>query len=160
MASESLWSRFLRSLGLHTPEPEPPRPAPAPAAEVPCTWQKYDDRIPSASLERVELIRTLVTDLEARAAEQNLLTEVTELDRLRTTHLPKLLESYVDIPAEHRAEVFRETGRSASFLLNERLDKMIARLGEISSMLARGQINAFRENMHFIDARYGSSPFD
>ena len=161
MKRESLWSRLLDALGFDAPEAAPPTPVPAPAPEPPSiAWHRYDDRIPAASLERVEQIRALVLDLESRAADQNLLTELAELDRLRTTHLPKLLQSYVDIPPEHRAEVFRETGRSASFLLNERLDKMIARLGEISAMLARGQINAFRENMHFIDARYGSSPFD
>ena len=142
-------------------EPEEPGPAarPLPEIEEP-EWDTFDERIPKAARERVVLIRSLVTGLEARAAERNLLAELTELERLRTTHLPRLLRSYVDIPPEHRAEVFRETGRSASFLLNERLDKMIIRLREISTMLARGQINSFRENMQFIDLRYGSSPFD
>lgn len=121
-----------------------------------------DERIPQSSRARVDRIRGLLADLESRARESGLSIELAELERIRTTHLPKLLQSYIDIPPEHRSEVFRETGRSASYLLNERLDKMTARMGEISAMLARGHLNAFAENMRFFDLRYGSpdSPFD
>ena len=71
-----------------------------------------------------------------------------------------MLRSYADIPPEHRAEIFRETGRSASFLLNERLDKIVDRLEEMSRQLARGNLDAFSENIRFVDTKYGLVPFD
>jgi hypothetical protein len=161
MGIASLWEKLLASLGLNGPRSSPPAAPPSLASPTPePAWDSFDERIPRAARERVVLIRSLVADLEAFAAEHHLLSELDEVRRLRATHLPKLLQSYVEIPAEYRAEVFRETGRSASFLLSERLDKMIGRLREISEMLARGQIDSFRENVRFIDIRYGNSPFD
>jgi hypothetical protein len=58
--------------------------------------------------------------------------------------------------------VFRETGKSASFLLNESLDKMLARLRDISSQLAKGNITTFAENVRFVDLYYEQTkgPFD
>ena len=164
MADTSLWQRLLRFLGLDG-RPPPPALPPAPRPPEPGTEPGFnfdDERIPDASRQRVARIRVLIDDLEKRATDRDLISEVAELRRIRTAHLPKLLQSYIDIPPEHRAEVFRETGRSASFLLNERLDKMKDRLDDISKMLARGNLNAFVENMRFIDLRYGSSdsPFD
>jgi hypothetical protein len=157
MAEMSLWKRIARALGFGGPPAEPEAPSSAPAEAA---FDFDDPRIPDASKDRVLLIKGLVADLEQRAVECGVTSELLELRRMRTVHLPKLLESYIQIPPEYRAEVFRETGRSASFLLNERLDKMAARLREISTMLARGQLNAFAENMRFIDMRYGSTPFD
>ncbi|PSJ39521.1 hypothetical protein [Allosphingosinicella deserti] len=168
MAKLSFWDRFLSSLGLAgapaspiASPPGPPTPVTNGVDTVPDPLFE-DERIPESSLERVRQIRTLLADLETRASARGLIEELTELQRIKAAHLPKLLQSYIDIPPEHRSEIFRETGRSASFLLNERLDRMTGRLREISSMLARGQLNAFAENMRFIDMRYGSSdsPFD
>jgi hypothetical protein len=175
MAKISFWRRFLQALGLDSapavlPPPASPSTGSSSSATPTPARAPYDapdplfddDRIPETSRDRVKLIRTLIRDLEARASERGVISELTELQRIRSAHLPKLLQSYIDIPPEHRSEIFRETGRSASFLLNERLDKMTERLREISALLARGQLNAFAENMRFIDLRYGSSdsPFD
>ncbi len=89
-------------------------------------------------------------------------TELDELGRIKGTHLPRLIQSYIEIPEQHRADVFRETGKSASFLLNESLDKMLARLRDISSELARGNITTFAENVRFVDLYYEQTkgPFD
>ena len=164
MADEGFFQRMLRALGLAGEPPAPPPPAepqPAPAAPQ-LNFDLNDERIPESSRDLALLIVSQVADLEQRAAGRGLATEIKELERIRSAHLPRLLQSYVDIPPEHRAEVFRETGRSASFLLNERLEKMNARLREISKMLARDNLNAFSTNMGFIDRQYGSaeSPFD
>lgn len=163
MARMSLWRRLLSAVG-NGKEPER-GPTPDAAVDAPLVEARFDfddPRIPDVSREKVALIRSLVGDLEARSAQRGLSAELAELRRLRTTHLPKLLQSYVEIPPEHRAEVFRETGRSASYMLNERLDRMTGRLRDISAMLARGHLDAFAENMRFIDVRYGSreAPFD
>ena len=44
-----------------------------------------------------------------------------ELVQMRDEHLPKLLRSYVEVPPQYRKEIFKNTGRSASFLLEEAL---------------------------------------
>jgi hypothetical protein len=152
---------MLEALGLGGAPAEPPPPA-APPRPAPSRLNLQDERIPDSSRERAELIVSLVADLQERAAQRGLSGELHELERIRSVHLPRLLESYIEIPPEHRAEVFRETGRSASFLLNERLDKMTQRLREISKMLARDNLNAFSTNLQFVDGHYGSSdsPFD
>jgi hypothetical protein len=162
MVTKSLWERLVGAFRPAAPsEPAAARPTAVPPTAPAEPPFNYDDpRIPQASRERVRLIRTLADDLEKRAGERGLSHELAELERLRSAHLPKLLQSYIDIPPEHRAQVFRETGRSASYLLDERLDKMLDRLEDISSMLARGNVDAFTQNIHFIDARYGPSPFD
>lgn len=133
--------------------------APAPADLLGADWKK---RIPQSSLNRVLGIRDLVRDLEKETAQRNMQTELDELGRIKGTHLPRLIQSYIEIPEQHRADVFRETGKSASYLLNESLDKMIARLTAISSELARGNITTFAENVRFVDLYYEQSkdPFE
>ena len=107
-------------------------------------------------------IREAVRELEQETATRGMQAELGELGRIKATHLPKLIQSYIEIPEQHRSDVFRETGKSASFLLNDSLDKMIARLRDISSQLARGNITTFAENVRFVDLYYEQSkgPFD
>jgi len=119
-----------------------------------------DRRLPESSRDRVYAIRAMAAELELQCRNGGMIGEMIELQRLRTSHLPILLRSYVAIPAAHRAEVFRETGRSASFILNERLDKILARLHEMSRQLARGNLDEFTQSIRFVDMNYGSGPFD
>ena len=159
MAKPTFWERlkafFFRQAPAEQATLPPPPSAPA-ADDTSC-----DDRLPDSSLARVQEIRKMLGELDQRARERSLFDEKLELERLRSKHLPALLRSYADIPPEHRAEIFRETGRSASFLLNERLDKISGRLEEMSRQLARGNLDAFSENIRFVDTKYGaSSPFD
>ena len=154
-----------------------PQPTPGPAAEeVPDDiWQspesrrreekltaEWREKLPTSSWERVVLIRDQIGELERAAAARKMQVELDELGRIKATHLPTLLKSYIEIPPDHRAEVFRETGKSASFLLNESLDKMLARLRDISAQLAKGNITTFAENVRFVDLYYEQSkgPFD
>ena len=156
----------LRGFFAGDPDEEPapgPRPTPAapPIAGDPLGGD-WKERIPQSSLKRVLAIRDAVRDLEKETATRGMQTELDELGRIKATHLPRLIQSYIEIPEQHRADVFRETGRSASFLLNESLDKMLARLRDISSQLARGNITTFAENVRFVDLYYEQSkgPFD
>jgi hypothetical protein len=139
---------------------EPRTVTPDPAG--PALGAGWKERIPQSSLQRVLAIRDLVKDLEKETGERGMQTELDELGRIKATHLPRLIQSYIEIPEQHRADVFRETGKSASFLLNESLDKMLARLRDISSQLARGNITTFAENVRFVDLYYEQSkgPFD
>lgn len=135
----------------------------APAMARLATTDLDQSRIPAAAKDRVIAIQALLADLEQRAAERGMaVTDLIELTQIATVYLPRLLESYAAIPPKHRAEIFRDTGHSASFLLVERLDRIVERLGVISRDFAQGHLDAFSDNMRFIDMRYGASvlPFD
>jgi hypothetical protein len=162
MANPTFWERLKAFFFQRAPEARPADALPPAATPVPLADDmSCDDRLPESSLAKVQEIRRMLGELDQRAKERKLFDETLELQRLRGQHLPSLLRSYADIPPEHRAEIFRETGRSASFLLNERLDKITGRLEDMSRQLARGNLDAFSENIRFVDTKYGaSSPFD
>jgi hypothetical protein len=156
----------LRGFFAGDPDEEPDA-GPRPAAETPAVpgdplGGDWKERIPQSSLKRVLAIRDAVRELEQETATRGMQAELDELGRIKATHLPRLIQSYVEIPEQHRSDVFRETGKSASFLLNDSLDKMLARLRDISSQLARGNITTFAENVRFVDLYYEQSkgPFD
>lgn len=132
-----------------------PKPAAIPAAAA---FDYADPRIPDASRNRIAQVLGLIAEIETAAtgepAWSPLLAEIRQLSEI---HLPSLIKSYIDIPAAHRAEIFRKTGRSASFLLNDGLDKMNDRLRAMSLSLAQGNIDAFTRNMRFIEMRYGET---
>lgn len=146
-----------------SPSPPPPTPAASVPNVAPAPAPPLDlGNVPASARPRVATVRRLLEELETRAAARGLASdEVIELRQIGAVYLPRLLQSYAEIPPEHRAEIFRETGRSASFMLGEKLDRIIERLGEISRALAQGHLDAFSDNMRFIDTRYGSadSPF-
>ena len=127
-----------------------------PAPVVPFDYA--DTRIPDASRNHITKVLALIAEIEAGAAgEASWSPLLIEIRQLSEVHLPTLIKSYIDIPAAHRAEIFRKTGRSASFLLNEGLEKMNDRLRAMSLSLAQGNIDAFTSNMRFIDMRYGEN---
>ena len=136
------------------------RTSEAPPPESAATFDFDDERIPDVARERVTRLRSQLSELEGRAAQKASAQELAELRQIATVYLPKLLQSYIEIPPEHRAEIYRQTGRSASFALCDRLDKIATRLDELSSQLARNDLEAFHQNMRFIDMRFGNSPFD
>ena len=115
-----------------------------------------DPRIPDTSRPKVARLLALAAEIEARGARDPLLAAaVGEARQMREEHLSRLVASYADIPASHRAEIFRATGRSASYNLNEAFDRMIARMEALSGAMAREDINSFADNLRFIDQRYG-----
>lgn len=152
MAGESFWKRMFGA-----------REAPAPSSDPVSSRPGFDfndPRIPDVAREQVATIRTLISGLESRAIEKASAEELAELRQIAEVYLPKLLQSYIDIPADARAEIYRQTGRSASYALKDRLETIEARLREISHLLAQEDLDAFHRNMRFIDQRFGKSPFD
>jgi hypothetical protein len=135
-----------------------PAPTPAPVAvsepdAVPFDFA--DTRIPDAARDRLTTIAALLDDLmEAAAQSPAAAAGLAEATRIRDVYLPELMHSYFAIPAKHRAEIFRETGRSASFLLGERLDKLIARLRETSRLIAQSPLDDFNQKLGFLDSRF------
>lgn len=140
-----------------TPEPAA---GPAPASRQPAF--DYDDkRIPAGARQKIAGILASLIEVEAMMdREQVQAVSRTEIELMQGEHLPKLVRSYIDIPAAHRAEIFRKTGKSASFILEESLDAMQGRIDEIARNLAQHDLDAFASNAAFISRRYSDSdPF-
>ncbi len=136
--------------------PVAPPPTPLPAK---VDFDFSDPRLPDNVGPLIAQVTGLIEDIEHRAAnEPQWSPHIAEIRQLRDYHLPTMLKSYVEIPAAHRAEIFRRTGHSASYALAAALDKMIERLRQMSASLAQGNIDAFTANLHFIDLRYGAAP--
>ncbi len=138
----------------------PPREVAVTAAPVVAprpTVEPDDPRLPDASRPRVARLASLISDIEARVRDDALLVSaLTEVRQMRDIHLPKLVESYAEIPPAHRAEIFRKTGKSASYNLNEALDRMVTRLETLSKSMAQDDIDSFADNLRFIEHRYGN----
>lgn len=128
------------------------------ADEEPVSRFSADDpRLPDTSRPIVARMLGLIADIEARTQDDSLLVSaLAEVRQMRDSHLPRLVSSYAEIPPEHRAEIFRKTGRSASYNLNQGFEKMVARLETLSRSLAQEDLDSFADNLRFIDHRYGN----
>jgi hypothetical protein len=146
-----LFSKLFKS------KEEAPAPTPPAVAEPErIEFDLNDPRIPDNSRKLVKTIQELITDIEKRAAQQEAFCpNGAEIRMMRDIHLPKMLISYIEIPEQHRAEIFRKTGRSASYMLHEGLKKMADRLTAMSTSMAQGNIDTFTSNLRFIESRYG-----
>ena len=113
--------------------------------------------------------KPLVLDIERKIARiletlgQIELGDMTakEMTDLRDVHLPALISSYVDIPADHRARIFKEKGKSASYVLKDSLEVISQKLDEEIARLAEREISSFHDVNRFISDRYGikNDPF-
>ncbi len=144
------WFRKILGSGPTAPAPAAPAPPPVPRVDL------DDERLPAnaraAARGIAETIDRLVRQSDSSAFDRIVLGELVQL---RDEHLPKLLRSYIDVPAEHRKEIFKKTGRSASFVLDEALAKMRARVDALSRDLAQSELDAFANNAEFVTRRYG-----
>lgn len=144
---------FRKILG-SSPEAAPPAasPAPPPAPRVDFDDQRLPENARKEAKSIADMISRLMTQADQSAFDRIVLGELVQL---RDEHLPKLLRSYIDVPAEHRKEIFKKTGRSASFVLEEALGKMRARVEAMSRDLAQSELDAFANNADFVSRRYG-----
>lgn len=144
------WFRKILGSGPTAPAPAAPAPPPVPRVDL------DDERLPAnaraAARGIAETIDRLVRQSDSSAFDRIVLGELVQL---RDEHLPKLLRSYIDVPSEHRKEIFKKTGRSASFVLDEALAKMRARVDALSRDLAQSELDAFANNAEFVTRRYG-----
>lgn len=126
-------------------------PAPPPKPK----FDFEDERIPEGSRGRIRRILACLSEAETLMDREHLqASKRSEVELMRDEHLPKLVRSYVDIPPSHRSEIFRKTGKSASFILDESLDTMQGRIDEILRHLAQHDLDAFENNAAFINRRY------
>jgi len=140
-------------------EPTPMAPAiAAPAEPTPAAPRASEHaRLPTVA-------RPVVEDIEAKI-ERILKTlgpvdmgDMTqrEMTELRDVHLPALIVSYVDIPPDHRAKIFKEKGKSASYVLKDSLEIIAGRLDGTIAKLAEREISSFDDANRFITDRYGN----
>lgn len=144
------------------PTPPTARPTPAPASAASGTFDLEDERIPEAARVKIRRILACIDEVgQAMQREQVPGFSRLDMEQMRDIHLPKLARSYIDIPHDYRSEIFRKTGKSASFILLESLDKMQAKMDEILKNLAQSDIEAFTQNAQFIGQRYADegNPF-
>lgn len=144
---------FRKILG-SSPDAAPPAPAPAQpsAPRVDFDDQRLPENARKSARTIAELIERLVKQADHSAFDRIVLGELVQL---RDEHLPKLLRSYIDVPVEFRKEIFKKTGRSASFVLEEALGKMRARVEALARDLAQSELDAFANNADFVTRRYG-----
>ena len=115
-----------------------------------------DPRIPEGLRPRVARLLAIAAEIDARAAVDPMVAPAsTELHLLRDQHLPRLIESYAAIPPSHRAEIFRQTGRSASYNLGEALDLLVAKADAVATTVAQDNLDDFTDTLRFIGERYG-----
>lgn len=160
MSSNSFIARIGKVLRGESAPLAPPVPA-APAVP-PVTVDYEDSRIPASAKDRIRRILACLREVETALAREDMpgLFRI-DIDQMREQHLPKLVKSYIDIPEAHRSEIFRKTGKSASFILNDSLEHMQAKIDAILRNLAQKDIDAFTNNIRFVDERYTSqNPFD
>jgi hypothetical protein len=160
MSNDSFLARIAKALRGDA-QPSPPPTPPAPAAP-PVQFDYEDDRIPVSAKDRIRRILACLHEVDTALAREDMpgFSRV-DIDQMREQHLPKLVKSYIDIPEAHRSEIFRKTGKSASFVLNGSLDQMQARIDTILRNLAQKDIDAFTNNTRFVGERYSdSNPFD
>lgn len=142
----------------------PPTSQPQPAAPaIPAVVVDYnDERVPPGAQDRVRRILACLQEVQVAIGREELPGfNQFDIEQMRDLHLPKLVKSYIDIPPAHRSEIFRKTGKSASFILNESLDKMQGKIDDILRNLAQHDIDAFTNNTQFIGQRYADedNPF-
>jgi hypothetical protein len=76
-----------------------------------------------------------------------------------SVHLPGLVDRYLNVPPEFRAQPDGE-GLTVDQRLIEGLAAAKTALDEISQDLARGDLAAFETQGRFIKSRYGEQPID
>lgn len=159
MPRDNLFSRISRAF---RSDATPEQAVPAAPAVPPVMVDYEDESIPGSARDRVRRILACLAEVEAALSRETLpgFTGV-DIIQMREEHLPRLIKSYIDIPDAHRAEIFRKTGKSASFILNDSLDQMQQRIDSILRSLAQKDIDAFTNNTRFVDERYAErNPFD
>lgn len=137
-------------------------PAAPPAATPPTAFNYDDERIPAvAKAKAMQILSSIEAVEKAMVREQVPSFSRVDTAQMRDVHLPQLIQSYVDVPLEHRDEIFKRSGKSASFHLGASLDKLQERVDIMLRDLAEHDIAAFTNNTRFIDERYSNdeNPF-
>jgi hypothetical protein len=160
MSNDGFFSRLTRVFSNRASDPVA-SPSVTPLTS-PVEMDYEDSRIPAGAKEKVRRILACLAEVEELMAREQIagFTRV-DIEQMRQQHLPKLIKSYIDIPPAHRSEIFRRTGKSASYVLEDSLGQMQAKVDDIMRNLAQHDLDAFADNTRFIKERYTSSnPFD
>ena len=156
----AMWDAFFRIVR----EPVAPPPAAeltVTRAALPVMTDPDMPNLPDVARPLVRTINEMIRTVDKRIGDDVLGQPlIIEVEQIRDRHLPKLLRSYVEIPPDHRREIYNKTGRSASVHLAESLRAIIERLEDISKDLSREHIDTFEDNARFIKRTYGRDGSD
>src|SRR3546814_17934825 len=82
----------------------------APPAATPPAFNYDDDRIPqSAKAKALNILTSIEAVEKAMVREQVPRFSRVDTAQMRDVHLPQLLQSSLEVPLEHRAEIFHRT---------------------------------------------------
>lgn len=137
-----------------------PAPASTPATPAATAQPRVETSpdmpgLPSNCRPLVKKVNDLMEQIEKRIEGDPMsIPLVVEMGQMRDIHLPRLCRSYIDMPEQHRKDVYARTGKSASYVLGTSLESMIGRLQEIDKALARQQIATFEANASTVNDIY------
>jgi hypothetical protein len=143
--------------------------AKAPAADLPNGQmvQRFDSylyrtraALPAPARAEIDSISTRLPLLRQTLERvETLDPKAQDARRLMSVHLPGLVDRYLNVPPEFRAQPDGE-GLTVDQRLIEGLAAAKTALDEISQDLARGDLAAFETQGRFIKSRYGEQPID
>lgn len=111
--------------------------------------------LPPASQTVVDQIsRQLGTLRETLARVPDLDPQAQDARRLMSVHLPGLVERYRNVPPAYREQPDAE-GKTVDQRLFDSLEAARDALGDVSSQLAKADLDAFSTQGRFIESRYG-----
>ena len=143
--------------------------APAPSADLPNGQMvdRFDSylyrtrrALPAPAQEELDRLSSALLPLKVTLGRLDTLDpEAQDARRLMSTHLPGLIDRYLNVPAAYRSEQDGE-GKTVDERLIDGLSAGRAALTEISEKLARADVAALETQGRFIESRYGAEQID
>jgi hypothetical protein len=137
---------------------------PAPSADLPngAMVERFDSYIyrvrrslPAPAQAQLDSISAILPSLKQTLERVDALDpSAQDARRLMSSHLPGLIDRYVNVPSAYRNEQDGE-GKTVDERLTESLAAARAALGEVTERLARQDMAAFETQGRFIQSRYG-----
>lgn len=114
------------------------------------------DRIPAAIWTKVEGIRQSILELLPRAEELGP-QELFLVRRTAVDYLPVALQSYLKLPEAYSRNQPIASGKTAYEILDEDLDLLQEKLGEVSDAILRHDSDALLVHSRFLEDKFGGS---
>jgi len=120
------------------------------------SYQMTHGRLPVEAQSRVARIRAEILELLPHAAEfpagsQDLYV----LRRMAVDYLPTTIEAYLALPADYAAQRVVQDGKTPLQVMDEQLELLEARMGEIAEAVHRRDSDRLLANGIFLDERFG-----
>jgi len=118
--------------------------------------ESFRDRVPAEMWAKVDAIRQAIIAILARAQDLDP-EELFVVRRTAADYLPATLRNYTRLPEAYATNQQLAPGMTAYALLNEDLDLLESKLGEISDAIRHKDSDALVAHTRFLEAKFGSS---